>query len=379
MKSTGKFSYGRKDKKLFLLLALVYLIFELLALLKTSYFIIKGERNVRIPFDLFLLDWIIILVFMFVVIHSTRRMLNSGISWSKIVVLHVIFAFLINTISRALIEVYLFLSLPDRTLSHLTTEYMMDRFMAYIDVNYLIYFVMVGIIYLYYYSEQARYSEKQKRIVENELLNTQLKLLNSQIQPHFLFNTINCIVSLIKTNPEKATETLVDLSEFLRETLYIKEDQFILVKTELHNLRKYCRIIKTRFEDKLVIKQHISYEVLNIMIPPFIIQPIFENAIKHGFSGEKEVLEIEITMNVIHDSHLNIEIFNTGEPIKNSVDISVGGFGISSIRNRLRSLYRNNYTFVINNSESGSGVTAKIILPLAKKDQKRINDLKISS
>lgn len=253
-----------------------------------------------------------------------------------------------------------------RNMSEFQIGYLFNRFMAYIDINYLIYFVMVCIIYFYYYSQQMQFTKNQQTILENHLLGTRLKLVNSQIQPHFLFNTINTIVSLIKTNPERAANTLVDLSDFLRETLYLKEEQFIPVKKELSNLRKYCRIVKTRFGEKLQIQQKIDLDILNVFIPPFIIQPVLENSIKHGFSENHKALKIEISLKSKNSTHLQIEIYNDGQPLSSPLGLEATGLGISSIMRRLENLFKENYAFKMNNCANKPGVKTVIIIPLIK-------------
>src|SRR5690606_232011 len=115
-----------------------------------------------------------------------------------IVILHFILAFLVNAGIRFVFEIYGFVQAG----RPLVFSELLDRYLAYIDTNFLLYAVMVFIIYGFYYTEQIKNSEKQKRILENQLLNTKLQLMSSQIHPHFLFNTLNAIVTLIKTQPD---------------------------------------------------------------------------------------------------------------------------------------------------------------------------------
>ena len=126
-------------------------------------------------------------------------------------------------------------------------------------------------------------------------------------------------------------------------------------------LSKYINIIQTRFQDHLKIKQSIDFEALQVPIPPLILQPIFENAIKHGLPEEKALI-IHMRINIESNNRLNIHIRNNGLPLGEPVDFSVGG-GMGIINDRLQALYNGDYEFNIENT-SPDEVRVSLNLPV---------------
>lgn len=366
MEKSHKELQGINDLKLLFFLAVFYTVFELLNLFKNIFFKkFSGQTLEDFPFFIFFIDWFLVIAFMMLIAKNTRYLLYKNYSWKKIFLIHFILAILINTIIRIGIESYQFFQ-NHSSISELKSSDLIIGFVAHIDTNYLIYFVMLFIIYAYYYLEQIKKTEYQKRIVETELLNTKIRLLSSQLQPHFLFNTINVIIGLIKTDQDKAQNTLVDLSSFLRGTLKLGKENLIELKNELKLLKKYLRIIKTRFDEQLIIKQTIDPQCLNLRIPSLLFQPIIENSIKHGFSDSNEVLVINLTIKKVGD-FIDITIRNNGKPLSEHKDVFETGTGISNLNERLKAVYTDGFVFATENfsDDDGNGVITKIKLPFS--------------
>ncbi|WP_394190852.1 LytS/YhcK type 5TM receptor domain-containing protein [Paenisporosarcina quisquiliarum] len=142
----------------------------------------------------------------------------------------------------------------------------------------------------------------------------EIKALQAQISPHFLFNTMNIIVSLIRTNPDKARKLLTSLSYFLRQNLEGTTAIKVSLEQELQHVRAYLQIEEARFVDKLTISSEVDECILNEMIPPLTLQPIVENAIKHGIKDMEK------------DSIVNISIQDIGAEIE--IRVNDNGFGI---------------------------------------------------
>ena len=143
-----------------------------------------------------------------------------------------------------------------------------------------------GLIILSYYlfislSNLSEKNAKEARL-ESLVKETELKMLRSQINPHFLFNSLNSISSLTITDPEKARDMVVKLSEFMRYALSKKDEQPVSFRSELENLRLYLDIEKVRFGDRLSIEENIEENCLEIKMPVMFLQPLYENAVKHG-------------------------------------------------------------------------------------------------
>jgi len=202
-----------------------------------------------------------------------------------------------------------------------------------------------------------------------QLLDSKLKALQSQILPHFLFNSLNDISSLIEIDTERSQDAIVDLSDLLRMTLRLKNTKLYSLKEEILLLNKYISIEKLRFDEKISFKLDLKNEVLTYKVPPLILQPIVENSIKHGFSYNHDVLNILISIRREKD-WLVFYIENDGEPIKNN-GINYGN-GISNVVERMETLYDRNYTFKMENNPKG-GVLTIIKIPISKDHFSTIN------
>jgi two-component system LytT family sensor kinase len=145
-----------------------------------------------------------------------------------------------------------------------------------------------------YLSKETKLMRQQKNL-EVQLNQTKLELLKSQLHPHFLFNSLNSVVSEIDENKKNAQEMIIHLSDILRETLDSDFSQSIRLEEELALIGKYLAIEKIRYEDQLTYSFQMDKEALNWKIPKLILLPLVENAIKHGFKGSIPKLHIEIS------------------------------------------------------------------------------------
>ncbi|MBN1639218.1 MAG: histidine kinase [Ignavibacteriales bacterium] len=234
--------------------------------------------------------------------------------------------------------------------------------------NALLYRFIVGILFysiivLIYYSKIYYDNFKKNIIREYELQNlvkeSELKTLKYQINPHFIFNSLNSISSLTYSEPTKAREMIIKLSDYLRSTLATNEKQKRDFKTELSNLKLYLEIEKIRFPEKLEIMEDINDEYLNIEIPSMILQPLIENAIKHGvYESDKKVI-IRITASKEND-YLKITIQNNFDD--NSISAKGKGIGLKNIANRLSLIY--NQDNLLKTTKTKSHFIATIFIPL---------------
>lgn len=202
--------------------------------------------------------------------------------------------------------------------------------------GFTFYSLLASVYYLYIYSQ----NNKQKRLREAELLdqlrNAQLNALKSQINPHFLFNSLNSISSLTLTNPGKAQQMIIALSEFMRYSLQKNIEEMVSLQTELKNIGLYLQIEKIRFGDKLTYTFDVDEECKKQLIPNLILQPVFENAIKYGVYEASEA--VEIRLNAIQgEAGLNLTITNNFDP--DALPARGNGVGLKNIRERLRIIY----------------------------------------
>ena len=201
------------------------------------------------------------------------------------------------------------------------------------------------------------------------LAQAEIKRLQSQIEPHFLFNSLNTITSFCRTNPEKARELLIDLSSYLRKSLENHKD-FVTVADELQQVKSYLAIEKARFGERIKFTMDIEPGYDQWPIPPLIIQPLVENAVKHGISVKEEGGSVSVVISK-HNEELHIIIQDDGigmdekqsENIfrKSSINNNSLGIGLKNINKRMEQIYGPQYKIVIDNTmESGTNIMLRI-------------------
>ncbi len=200
----------------------------------------------------------------------------------------------------------------------------------------LIYLVVLLIYYLILY-----YSNLQEKIhleadLKTLVKESELNMLKSQINPHFIFNSLNSINALILTDQKKAQDMIIKLSEFLRYAMKYNQKEKISLHEELYNTRLYLEIEKIRFGEKLQVENRIPEEYGKCMIPNMILQPLIENAIKHGVYESTETVTITLDGKV-SDDLMNITIINNFDPEQ---PVRRGnGMGLKNVQNRLMLIY----------------------------------------
>ncbi len=212
--------------------------------------------------------------------------------------------------------------------------------------------------------------EKQSRL----LADAEIKALQAQINPHFLFNALNTIVSFIRFRPEKARELLIHLGEYFRRNLHNGNDLVTLAE-ELEHVEAYLAIERARFDDKLQIIYEIEPGVEKYQVPALIIQPLVENAIKHGLLPKREGGMVTIRMRRIDQERLELTVADNGVGMAESEAFpshlsadggarrALGGIGLANVRGRLHSIYGPPYGLTID-SIVGGGTTCTITLPI---------------
>ncbi len=203
--------------------------------------------------------------------------------------------------------------------------------------------------------------EKEKR--EKAFLLAQqaeLKMLRYQLNPHFLFNSLNSIQALIFENQHMADKMVTELSEFLRYTLSHVNRTYVPFKDELDAVKRYLTIEKIRYEEKLEYSIQSSDEAGRYPVLSFLIQPLIENAVKYGIKTSEIPLKISIKGTVTNDM-LYIEISNTGHWMQHETD----GTGIANLKERLENAYANRHSF--KTSEKSGIVTVQLSIEHAGK------------
>lgn len=211
-----------------------------------------------------------------------------------------------------------------------------------------------------YYSRWREIAEMQTRDADTRLVAREAELhkLQLQLQPHFLFNSLNSINALILIKPEQAREMVQQLSDFLRLTISRADEPWITLSQELAYLETYLAIEKVRFGHRLEVNLQVDDSIRDFAIPAFVLQPLVENAIKFGLYGTTGKITIQLIA-VPKDSSIQIEIIN---PFDSDMQPATGsGFGLSGLQRRLYLLYaRNDLIQITRNYET---FAVKLIIP----------------
>lgn len=350
--------------KLVLLLAGFYTLFDIVYVFKRAYleYYFPPPPGQGFLISDVLFDWFIVVFYMTLIAISTKRLLKKKYSWVKIISIHTLLSILIGIFIRLIFDVFEIL-LGYMAASEYQLQVSIHKLIKVIDLNFLIYFAMVFIIYTYYYLKEVEEDEKQRSLLETQLVNTRMKMLSSQLQPHFLFNTLNSISVLVDLDAGKAKDTIVDLSDFLREILYSSDKNEITLKKELHTLEYYLNILNIRFSDHLNIQKDIDESLLSRKVPALLLQPLIENSIKHGYSYDHTDLEVLISAQT-KGEYLVIKVENNGKAISlTQSELWQEGVGLANMRDRLQNLYGDEFFFEIRNKANGLGVETIVKIP----------------
>jgi LytS/YehU family sensor histidine kinase len=217
----------------------------------------------------------------------------------------------------------------------------------------LVVLVYYLIIYIYNFREKVSREAELKDLIKD----AELSWLKLQVNPHFLFNSLNSVSSLTMTSPEKAQEMITRLSELLRYSLSQSPDSMVALKDEINNCVKYLEIEKVRFGSRLTYSINNPDELMNIRVPSMILQPLFENAIKHSVAQSAETSTI--TAEISRDNFgVIITVSNT---LPESPPSTRGtGLGLANIKRRMNLIYGISNLLTVNKTETIFSVVVRI-------------------
>ncbi len=359
------------DKKVLTLMICFYTVFLVISSSKMVYFKIIGERFndntwTYMFFGTYLIDYLLVVLFMSVVLLITKYMVIKNWSWTRMIFVHVIMSILLGVfIFSGLFTIQKMLGFNEMKSTNLKT--LIFYYFNVIDLNFLVYFSIVGIAHTYYFINQLKEAEAAKNMEKLKLIGVKLNTLQAQINPHFFFNTLNSISSLMVNDVKKAQDTVVNVADLLRTMLDINEVTTISLSKELDILDKYLDIMQTRYPNSLVVEKQIDEGVDNYLVPSLIFQPILENAIKHGFSKQIKVLKVWVKVERTLDGDLMLSVENNGKPLPKSFDVSkTKGLGLKNTIDRLKILFEHKASFNMKNTEQR--VVVQIKIPILKEE-----------
>ena len=239
-------------------------------------------------------------------------------------------------------------------------EWARHDYLRQLDWLLMTYLFLVGLAHALAYRRESEARALAAANLETRLMEAQLQALQRQLHPHFLFNTLNTISGLMRINVNAADLMIDRLGDLLRMTLDTSGTQQVPLKQELDVLKKYLEIEQTRFDSRLSVAMHIEFEALDALVPNLLLQPLVENAIRHGVAPHSRPGWIAI--HAARDGNrLKIEIRDSGNGLPPERLTALNrGVGLGNTRARLTHLYPSAHQFAFSNLDDGFCVTVGI-------------------
>ncbi|AMB94734.1 LytS/YhcK type 5TM receptor domain-containing protein [Aerococcus sanguinicola] len=271
-----------------------------------------------------------------------------------------------------LIQVGDFLSLPIFVKEDLHSLFILE-FNSHAEPNPLIEEILLGLSQILSMQYELKIADQNTRLLKD----AEIKSLQAQVNPHFFFNAMNTISSLVRLDPNRARQLLIELSHYFRANLNGARNEKISISQELEHIQAYLSIIQARFPDRYHISKEIDPASLDLLIPPFVLQMLVENAIQHAFENKANKSDQALTIRVqVQDQELALSVSDNGSGIgedklaaifnNESVPSKGNGTALNNIRQRLKTLYNDQAQFDIETSQAGTRVSC--LIPIERKN-----------
>lgn len=289
--------------------------------------------------------------------------------WLRRVGLHLLIA---TAISACEVAFYSFFQVPYRASLGMDVDPIRlyrILFLRSLFFDVLFYSVIVAIVHAF--DNRKKYHEQDLKLahLETQLVEAQLHALRTQLNPHFLFNTLHTISAMMDENVKAARRTMADLSDLLRQSLDNMQEQLVRLRQELVFLERYLSIEKERLQERLIIRMEVEENCLDALVPNLILQPLVENAIKHGIAPFAAGGEIVIQARC-EGEMLTLQVADNGPGLLPGTAIFNGasddeekGIGLQTTRERLLHLYGEEGRFELQNRPEG-GLVVTLTFPL---------------
>jgi two-component system LytT family sensor kinase len=229
----------------------------------------------------------------------------------------------------------------------------------------LCYFVIVALAHVRYYASLSYERDLRAATLEGQLAEARLTALQGQLRPHFLFNTLNMIAEQVYTDPAGADAMLTRLGVLLRSSFTEADRERVPLRRELELLESYIEIMRARFRGRLTFELHVDPTTLDALVPRFILQPLVENAIKHGVEPREEGGRVTVTARRDGDS-VDLEVRDSGDGLAGAIR---EGTGVRNTRERLHHLYGAARQRFALSPAPGGGTIASVVIPFDADDE----------
>jgi two-component system, LytTR family, sensor kinase len=242
-------------------------------------------------------------------------------------------------------------------------EVLRHYFSQHTQVSLVTYWLLVAAVMWYRQREQARESSLRSATLHAELTTARLEVLRRQLHPHFLFNTLQAAITLVHEDPDRAEEVLLRLSDLLRVSVQESQDPEIPLDRELAILDHYIGIQTCRFQDRLRFVVAVDQDVRQCLVPSLVLQPLVENAVRHGIGTHKgcDTITIRATR---AGTRLRLEVSNVASALAAASETPRGrGVGLATTRERLAHLYGTEHSSLQLRALEPTGVCAEVVIP----------------
>jgi two-component system, LytTR family, sensor kinase len=293
------------------------------------------------------------------VIWLGRRYPLERNNWQRLLPIHLLASVLL-AILHSVGVICLRYAIPLSLDPSLTFGNIVMSVINFFHINLVTYWAILGVASAFDFYHRWQTEQLQSVLLQEQLSQARLQALQMQLHPHFLFNTLHTIATLVETEPKLARQMIARLGDFLRLTLQDNGAELVTLERELEFARTYLSIEELRFQDRLQVHYSVAPEVLMANVPYLILQPLVENAIRHGIAPSANGCRLELNAER-RDDKLRIEVCDDGGKLSQVRE----GLGLANIRKRLAQFYGAMGQLTLTVSENGNTVAA-IEIPFTK-------------
>jgi signal transduction histidine kinase len=352
----------------------IVLVAAVLSLFSTAQAYRLSTLNLRVPYEiqvgsLLLLNtvyWFVPAAFTLPIFYLARRFRLDSRRWGRALAVHILAAALFSLVHLGCMLMVRLALWPAAGKSPTVswTSFAQRQYLMQLDWLLMTYSAIIGLSYTLDYRRESQTRKISAAQLETRLVEAQLKTLQAELHPHFLFNTLHAISTLVHTNPDAADRMISRLSDLLRLTFDGTGAAAVALHEELEFLQKYLEIEQIRFQDRLSVMYDVDADTLDVEVPRLILQPLVENAIKHGVSPRAGRGLVQISAH-IHDDTLSIEVRDNGVGLTGQARTRLhSGVGLSNTRARLDCLYGTAHRLEF--SEDAEGLAVRMQIPLKR-------------
>ena len=303
-----------------------------------------------------LADWYTCLIFLPLLYWVVRRLQARSASWPR-----TIMTLFTASVFVSVAKYAVFLPMQQWLARDKTTT-LAGILSGNVIIELMIFWAVIAIMYGFEYYRQFKERERVQLQLERRISEMQLEALRAQLHPHFLFNTLNAIATVLHRDPKRADKAIVNLGELLRAVMEQRDSEEIPLQAELNLAKRYLDIMSLRSGDGITVSWSIAPEVRDALVPYFILQPLLENALEHGFAGQPETGRIVVSAVRANDA-LRLVVEDDGAGFDSAETIE--GIGLSATVQRLAELYGSASRVRLERGSSG-GSRAIVDLPLKR-------------